>query len=42
MLNKMEKGFVKFIDSLATRAFGYGPYTEYDMYQPKAPKKPVK
>ncbi len=40
MLNKMEKGFVKFIDSLATRV--YGPYTECDMYQPKTPKKPVK
>lgn len=40
MLNKIEKGFVKFIDDLATRV--YGPYTEAGVYQPKAPKKPVK
>ncbi len=40
MLNKMEKGFVKFIDSLTTRI--YEPYTECGAYQPKTPKKPVK
>lgn len=40
MLNKVEKVFVKFIDSLTTRVFE--PYTEYGYYQPKAPKKPVK
>lgn len=40
MLSKLEKGFVKFIDGMATRV--YGPYTEAGAYQPKAPKRPVK
>lgn len=40
MLNKIEKGFVKFIDNMTTRAFE--PYTEFGYYQPKAPKRPVK
>lgn len=40
MLNSIEKGFVKFIDNLATRV--YAPYTEAGIYQPKVPKKPVK
>lgn len=40
MLNRMEKGFVRFIDRMATKV--YAPYTERGYYQPKAPKRPVK
>lgn len=40
MLNKVEKVFVKFIDGLTTRA--YDSYTEWGIYQPKVPKKPIK
>lgn len=40
MSNKFEKGFVKFIDSLAVRV--YGPYTECSFYQPKTPQRPCK